>query len=97
MEGVGHYRGALLGLATGDALGAPVEGMPLGTFAPVEDIIGGGIHRIKPGYWTDNTSMALCLAESLIEKRGFDSIDQLGRYLRWFREGYFSCRGSASA
>ncbi len=93
MEGVGHYRGALLGLATGDALGAPVEGMPLGTFAPVEDIIGGGIHRLKPGYWTDNTSMALCLAESLVEKRGFDSIDQLGRYLRWFREGYFSCTG----
>ncbi len=78
MEGVGHYRGARLGLATGDALGAPVEGMPLG----IEDIIGGGIQ---------------CLAESLVEKRGFNSIDQLGRYLRWFREGYFSCRGSASA
>lgn len=93
MKKIGHYRGALLGLATGDALGAPLEGMPLGTFAPVEDIFGGGFHRLEPGYWTDDTSLALCLAESLVEKRGFDPIDQLGRYLRWLREGYFSSTG----
>jgi len=93
MKKIGDYRGALLGLATGDALGAPLEGMPLGTFAPVEDIIGGGFHRLEPGYWTDDTSLALCLAESLVQKRGHDPIDQLGRYLRWFREGYFSSMG----
>ena len=53
---------------------------------------GGGSHGLPPGYWTDDTSMALCLAESLAE-RGFDPADQLERYLRWFREGHLSSMG----
>jgi len=89
-----HYRGALLGLATGDALGAPLEGLPPRSFSPIEDMTGGGSHGLLPGYWTDDTSMALCLAESLIERRGFDPADQLERYLRWFREGHLSSTGS---
>ena len=88
-----RYRGSLLGLATGDALGAPFEGKPPGSFAPVEDMTGGGFHGIEPGQWTDDTSMALCLAESLVEQRGFYPVDQLRRYLRWFREGYMSSTG----
>ncbi len=82
-----------MGLAAGDALGAPLEGLPPGSFMPVEDMIGGGFHRIEPGQWTDDTSMALCLAESLVEKRSFDPVDQLERYLRWFREGHLSSTG----
>ncbi|CAN5212198.1 ADP-ribosylglycohydrolase family protein [soil metagenome] len=92
MDRVGRYRGSLLGLATGDALGAPLEGLPPRSFSPVEDITGGGSHGLPPGYWTDDTSMALCLAESLTE-RGFDPADQLERYLRWFREGHLSSIG----
>lgn len=88
-----RYRGSLLGLAVGDALGAPLEGLPPGTFTAIKDMIGGGFHRLKPGYWTDDTSMMLCLAESLIKKRGFDPVDQLERYLRWFREGHLSSTG----
>jgi ADP-ribosylglycohydrolase len=56
-------------------------------------MIGGGFHRIEPGQWTDDTSLALCLAESLVEKRSFDPVDQLERYLRWFREGHLSSTG----
>jgi ADP-ribosyl-[dinitrogen reductase] hydrolase len=37
--------------------------------------------------------MALCLAESLITKREFDPIDQLERYLKWYKEGYLSSNG----
>lgn len=85
--------GALLGLATGDALGASVEFMPPGTFEPVTDMVGGGPHRLAPGQWTDDTSMALCLGESLIECRGFDPLDQMQRYVRWYREGYLSSTG----
>jgi ADP-ribosyl-[dinitrogen reductase] hydrolase len=87
------YLGSLLGLATGDALGAPLEGLPPGSFAPIEDMTGGGFHHLKPGQWTDDTSLALCLAESLIENRGFDPIDQLERYVWWFREGHLSSTG----
>ncbi len=91
---VERYRGSLLGLATGDALGATVEFRLPGSFAPVTGMRGGGPFDLKPGQWTDDTSMALCLAESLIEKRGFDPADQLSRYLRWYRQGYLSSTGA---
>ena len=92
MEQIDRYRGALLGLAVGDALGAPLEGLRAGWFEPVEEMVGGGFHGVEPGQWTDDTSMALCLAESLIERGGFDPIDQLERYRRWYREGYLSSK-----
>jgi ADP-ribosylglycohydrolase len=85
--------GALLGLAGGDALGTTVEFKEPGSFEPVRTIVGGGPFRLEPGRWTDDTSMALCLAESLIECRGFDPSDQMARYLRWYRQGYLSSTG----
>lgn len=89
-----HYRGALLGLATGDALGTTLEFKQPGTFDPINDIIGGGPFNLKPGQWTDDTSMALCLADSLIKRQGFDPVDQLERYLKWYQEGYMSSTGT---
>jgi ADP-ribosylglycohydrolase len=93
MGPIERYRGSLLGLAVGDALGTTLEFCRPGSFAPVEDIVGGGPFGLRPGEWTDDTSMALCLAESLIERRGFDPVDQLERYVRWYREGHLSSRG----
>src|SRR5690554_3795675 len=93
MNRTDRYRGCLLGLATGDALGVSAEFRPPGTFEPVTGMAGGGYHDLRPGEWTDVTSLALCLAESLIEKRGFDPIDQLERYVRWYREGHLSSTG----
>ncbi len=87
-----RYLGAMLGLAVGDALGAQVEFRPKGSFPLVAGMEGGGPHHLPPGAWTDDTSMALCLAESLLE-RGFDPQDQMERYLRWYREGYLSAKG----
>lgn len=89
-----RFRGALLGLAAGDALGTTLEFKPPGSFDPLDDMVGGGPFRLKPGEWTDDTSMALCLAESLIERQGFDPRDQLLRYLRWWREGHLSPTGT---
>lgn len=88
-----RYRGAMLGLATGDALGTTLEFNPPGSFDPIDDMVGGGPFGLKPGQWTDDTSMALCLAESLIEKGGFDAKNQMQRYVRWYREGYMSSTG----
>jgi len=88
------YRGALLGLAVGDALGTTLEFRAPGSFEPISDMIGGGPFSLKPGQWTDDTSMALCLAESLVEKEGFDPVDQLERYLKWWKKGYLSSTGS---
>ncbi len=88
-----NYRGALMGLAAGDALGTAVEFKAPGSFKPLADIIGGGPFALKTGQWTDDTSMALCLAESLVEKRAFDPVDQLARYVRWYRQGHLSSTG----
>jgi len=93
MERLERYRGALLGLACGDAVGTTLEFKQPGTFEPIRDMVGGGPFMLKPGEWTDDTSMALCLAESLIGQRGFDPADQMKRYVRWFREGYLSSNG----
>jgi len=93
MKQIERYRGCLLGLATGDALGTKLEFQPPGSFEPINDMVGGGLSNLKPGQWTDDTSMALCLAESLIERNGFDPVDQLERYLRWYREGHLSSTG----
>ncbi len=65
---ISRYRGSLLGLAVGDALGTTLEFKSPGTFTPITDMVGGGPFNLEPGEWTDDTSMALCLAESLIEK-----------------------------
>jgi ADP-ribosyl-[dinitrogen reductase] hydrolase len=88
-----RYRGALLGLACGDAVGTTVEFKPRGSFQPLTDMVGGGPFHLKPGQWTDDTSMALCLAESLLNKNGFNAADQMGRYLNWWQWGYLSSTG----
>jgi ADP-ribosylglycohydrolase len=90
---VDRYRGAILGLAAGDALGTSLEFARRGTFEPIDDMVGGGPFNLKPGEWTDDTSMALCLAESLIARDGFDPLDQLDRYVSWKREGHLSSTG----
>ena len=83
--------GALIGLAIGDAVGATLEFQYRDMHPPVEDMVGGGVHDLKPGQWTDDTSMALCLGYSLQEK-GFDVEDQLDRYLKWYEKGYCSSK-----
>ena len=82
-----------MGLAIGDALGTTLEFKRPGSFKPITEIVGGGPFGLKAGQWTDDTSMALCLAESLIECRGFNPKDQMDRYLKWYREGYMSSTG----
>ena len=88
-----RFRGALLGLACGDAVGTTVEFKPRGSFTPLTDMVGGGPFSLKAGQWTDDTSMALCLAESLVIKGGCDPHDQMTRYANWYRWGYWSSTG----
>jgi ADP-ribosyl-[dinitrogen reductase] hydrolase len=93
MDKRSRFRGSLLGLAVGDAVGTTVEFHDPGTFPRVTDMVGGGPFNLTAGEWTDDTSMALCLAESLIECRELNAEDQMRRYLRWYREGYMSVKG----
>jgi ADP-ribosyl-[dinitrogen reductase] hydrolase len=88
-----RFRGCFLGLAVGDAVGTTVEFQPRGSFPPVTDMIGGGPFGLQAGQWTDDTSMALCLASSLVTKKTFDPNDQMERYWLWYKEGYLSSTG----
>lgn len=89
-----RYRGALLGLAAGDAVGTTLEFRPRGSFDPIEDMVGGGPFRLAPGEWTDDTSMALCLAASLVHCGGFNARDQMDRYCDWSAHGYMGSNGT---
>lgn len=86
-------QGCLLGLAIGDALGAPVEFARPGSFEPVSHYRAGGVFDLEAGQWTDDSSMALCLAESLVARSDLDLADQLERYWRWYRNGENSING----
>ncbi len=87
-------RGALLGLAIGDAIGTTLEFRPPGSFRPLTDMVGGGHFCLKKGYWTDDTSMALCLGHSLVDCQRFDATDQMQRYCDWLDNGYMSSIGT---
>ena len=87
--------GSLLGMAVGDALGASVEFRPREYLLqhPVTDMAGGGTWSLQAGQWTDDSSMALCLAASLITCKTFNPYDQMVRYKWWYKHGYLSAVG----
>lgn len=85
--------GALVGLAVGDAVGTTLEFRAPGSFTPIDDMVGGGPFGLAPGQWTDDTSMAMCLAESILDTGTLDPADQMRRYVAWQQDGYWSSTG----
>lgn len=86
--------GCLLGLAVGDALGAPLEFMPRDSRPRHTEMTGGGAHGLKPGEWTDDTSLAIALAESLLARARLDERDLMERFVAWYETGAYSCSGA---
>ncbi|PNP99524.1 ADP-ribosylglycohydrolase family protein [Sphingobium sp. SA916] len=86
-------RGALIGLAVGDALGTTLEFARRDSYPVLTDMIGGGPFGLKPGEWTDDTSMALALADSLICCNGINEADLMKRFVAWRDEGAYSSNG----
>lgn len=84
-----RLEGAFWGLATGDALGAPLEFYKRDALPEVRDMIGGGKFRLPPGSWTDDTSMALCLADSLAQFPELDSAHLLNCFWTWASENTY--------
>ena len=85
--------GCFVGLAVGDALGSPAEFKEPGEFEPITTMRYSGVWRTPAGYWTDDTSMALCLAESIIEHDEIKHLDILERFCRWYQLGENSSTG----
>ena len=86
--------GALVGLAVGDAVGTTIEFKPKPQYALIEDMVGGGPFGLKAGDWTDDTAMALALAESLLAHPEFDASDLMTRFVEWHENGAYSCTGT---
>lgn len=87
------FLGSMMGLAVGDALGAPIEFLARDTYLPITEMRSGGPFHLKAGQWTDDTSLALCMGLSLVEKNSFDAEDIIKRFDQWFQKGYMSCTG----
>ncbi|MDG1728092.1 MAG: ADP-ribosylglycohydrolase family protein [Emcibacteraceae bacterium] len=94
-ESASRSIGALIGLAIGDALGAPVEFKPRGSFDEINGYISGGQFNLPAGAWTDDTAMAICLGQSLLSNNGFSSKDLLKRFCGWIEKGENTSTGVA--
>ncbi|WP_201834921.1 ADP-ribosylglycohydrolase family protein [Microvirga zambiensis] len=86
--------GALVGLAVGDALGTTLEFSRKPPKAVLHDMVGGGPFGLRPGQWTDDTAMALALADSLTVHPDLDAHDLMERFVAWNRDGTYSCTGA---
>jgi ADP-ribosyl-[dinitrogen reductase] hydrolase len=85
--------GTLVGLAVGDAIGTTLEFKPRDSSPRLTDMVGGGPFRLRAGQWTDDTAMALALADSLAERGRLELADLMSRFVLWWREGRYSCTG----
>ena len=84
-----RFQGCLAGLAVGDALGGPLEFLSAKQIAarhggPVREMVGGGWLHLRPGEYTDDTQMALCIAESIVERETLDLDDVARRFVAWY-------------
>lgn len=86
--------GCLIGLAVGDAVGTTLEFARRDAGPPLTDMVGGGPFGLQPGQWTDDTAMALALAESLAARPAFDPDDLMLRFVAWWQDGDYSCTGT---
>lgn len=93
LESQNKAVGAMLGLAVGDAVGTTLEFQRRDSYKHLTDMIGGGPFDLKPGQWTDDTAMALALADSLIKDSSLNEADLMSRFFNWMEDGAYSCTG----
>lgn len=93
-----RFKGALFGLACGDSVGAIAEWKPKEWLLqnPVTGMQDNPTHGLKAGQFTDDTSMALCLAQSLIDHDGTNQLDQMKKYSLWYMQGYMGCNNKCN-
>lgn len=89
---INKAKGSIYGLAIGDALGAPLEFQRMTEGEGISGFVEGGVHKVQKGQFTDDTSMALALMDSL-SSVGFDLKDQIERYVLWQKQGQYSSKG----
>ena len=88
--------GGIMGVVIGDALGLPVQFMTKSEIkkSPITEMRGGGFFDLEPGAWSDDSSLTLCLAESLYEV-GYNPADIAQRFVKWYRDDYMTPLGKS--
>ena len=85
-----RVKGMLWGLVVGDCLGSPIQFSGKDSHPWITEMVPCPVFRLPPGYWTDDSSMAMCVMDSFVRKGGYDLADIGGTFVRWLREGYLS-------
>jgi ADP-ribosylglycohydrolase len=93
MDHLRNIRSVLFGVATGDALGVPVEFQSRQHLKqnPVKDMIGYGTYNLPPGTFSDDSSLTFCLAESIAS--GFSIEQTASNFVKWLHKGYWTAYG----
>ena len=84
--------GMFVGLFVGDAMGAPLEFTRPNMGAPVRTMIGGGVHKVAKGEWTDDGAMALCIADAYLKEGGFNASTIQSNFIKWKDTGLYGTR-----
>ena len=85
-----RFKGMFWGLVVGDCLGSPIQFSPKDGHPYITDMVPCKIFNTPPGYWTDDSSMAFCIAESVIRRGRYDLADIANNFVRWLDEGFWS-------
>ncbi len=85
-----RFRGMFWGLVVGDCLGSPIQFSDKDRHVHVTDMLPCDFFHTPPGYWTDDSSMAFCVADSVVRCAGYDLKDIAKTFAKWYREGYWS-------
>lgn len=94
---MGMLIDAVMGFAVGDALGVPVKNFDRKRLEanPVTDMTGYGVYDLPPGSWADNTSLLLCMCDSIRVKKDINYNDIMKRFKRWLKTGQYTPYGEA--
>lgn len=83
-------KGALWGLVVGDCLGSPIQFSGKDDHQQITRMVECPVFNLPRGYWTDDSSMAMCIMDSYVRKGGYDLKDIGETFVKWFRDGYLS-------
>ena len=89
-------KGTLWGLVVGDCLGSPVQFTGKESHPWITEMVECPVFRLPPGFWTDDSSMAMCIMDSYVRKGGYDLKDIGRTFVKWFMDGYLSSIESKS-
>ena len=85
-----RFKGMFWGLVVGDCLGSPIQFTGKDSHPHITEMVPCLVFNTPAGCWTDDSSMAFCIAESLSRLGKYDLRDIANNFVRWYDEGFWS-------